>query len=325
MSTMDTPEHKETQQGGNTNPPANEREKRSRKWVGTLNTYSEEEYQNLLFTFGPHKFIIGKEVGESGTPHLQMYVNFGKNPRSLRTMKIINSRAHWEFAKGNDGQNYNYCSKDGEFRTNMEAPPVPVELSVVQELRPWQTQIVKLLEQKSDDRTIYWVCDKVGNSGKTQLCKYLAVKKNALVLEGKAADMKYTVTKYWLDNKKSASIPPLMMDLTRSQDGFISYSGIEAMKNGMYMNTKYESCMVLYNSPHLVVFANFMPDTEKLSADRWHVLELEDGTLKRVSYGACRSNVTTPMVEDSDDEDSIRPYRPQIPMFSTDMEYFSNL
>jgi len=90
---------------------------RSRGWCLTLNNYLEEEYNNLksddtLNTV--EKWIIGKEVGKNGTPHLQGYIYF-KNARTLEQVRGISSRAHWEIAKGNPKQNFKYCSKEGDF------------------------------------------------------------------------------------------------------------------------------------------------------------------------------------------------------------------
>jgi len=69
---------------------------RARKWAITLNNYTKEEYDNILTHF-THKtqyvYIIGKEVGEQGTPHLQMYVE-SKNAISLASLKKIIPRGH---------------------------------------------------------------------------------------------------------------------------------------------------------------------------------------------------------------------------------------
>lgn len=57
--------------------------------------------------------IIGFEVGESGTPHLQGFVTF-KYSKTLTAMKKINARAHWEIARAEE-QAANYALKDGDY------------------------------------------------------------------------------------------------------------------------------------------------------------------------------------------------------------------
>lgn len=82
---------------------------RARGWCLTLNNYTNEEFVQLqkIGDYG----ILGKEVGENGTPHLQGYLYF-KNKISLRGLKFISPRAHFEIAKGTPADNQKYCSKD---------------------------------------------------------------------------------------------------------------------------------------------------------------------------------------------------------------------
>lgn len=65
-----------------------------------------------------------------------------------------------------------------------------------------------------------------------------------------------------------------IFDYTRSQEEYISYEALEAVKNGIFYNNKYESGMVVYNTPHVIVLSNFRPDLSKLSADRWRIKEV---------------------------------------------------
>lgn len=100
---------------------------KSRNWCFTLNNYSEEDIARLASLdfqkdsgqttgFTIKYMIFGEEVGESGTPHLQGYVCF-KNQVRLGTLKSsISDRAHFEIAKGTVKHNYDYCSKDKEFK-----------------------------------------------------------------------------------------------------------------------------------------------------------------------------------------------------------------
>lgn len=58
--------------------------------------------------------IFGVEKGESGTEHLQGYIEFHKR-RTLGGVRRLIPRAHWEIARGSPKQNVEYCSKDGDF------------------------------------------------------------------------------------------------------------------------------------------------------------------------------------------------------------------
>lgn len=83
----------------------------AKNWCFTLNNYTEKEYVQMCNYGRPVTYIcIGKEVGEKGTPHLQGYISLEKKQK-IPFLKKLNSRAHWEIAKGTPQQNYEYCTK----------------------------------------------------------------------------------------------------------------------------------------------------------------------------------------------------------------------
>lgn len=91
---------------------------RSRRWSITLNNPTlplQELWQEQLFTY----LVAGKEVGASGTPHFQIYVETVKKaslkPLADQLLGIWGTRPHLEASKGNAAQNKTYCTKDGEY------------------------------------------------------------------------------------------------------------------------------------------------------------------------------------------------------------------
>jgi hypothetical protein len=90
----------------------------ARRWVFTLNNYTEAEvesfttlFQSLVCRYG----IFGKEVASSGTPHLQGFIIFHGTKTLSAIKRDYNSRAHWIRARGTSEQASNYCKKDGDF------------------------------------------------------------------------------------------------------------------------------------------------------------------------------------------------------------------
>jgi len=91
-----------------------------RAFTFTINNYTSEDESSLL-NLGHRYLVYGREVGESGTPHLQGYVVF-RNPRSFKSVKSSMPRAHIEQAKGDSDANFKYCTKDGDFFEDGDRP-----------------------------------------------------------------------------------------------------------------------------------------------------------------------------------------------------------
>jgi len=86
--------------------------KQHRRYVFTLNNYTAEEIESIgTSTF--RYIIYGREIGESGTPHLQGYLEVAKPMTFVAIKKQCPGfqRANFEVAKGKREQCVAYCSK----------------------------------------------------------------------------------------------------------------------------------------------------------------------------------------------------------------------
>lgn len=93
-----------------------DRMSKARNYCFTINNYTdadEEALKSWVTDLLAAYVVYGKEVGESGTPHLQGYAEFNKQFR-LTELKKLHATAHWEERKGTREQAVNYCKKDGE-------------------------------------------------------------------------------------------------------------------------------------------------------------------------------------------------------------------
>lgn len=99
---------------------------KSRNYCFTLNNYDDSEVETLRSLGTTVRYLVfGREVGESGTKHLQGFVSF-KNPLSFAGAKArISSRAHVEVSMGTGPQAADYCKKDGDFEEFGECPSAP--------------------------------------------------------------------------------------------------------------------------------------------------------------------------------------------------------
>ena len=264
------------------------------------------------------KYIVfGREVGESGTPHLQGTVVFENRKRASGVKKQVGDRAHIEPVRDLE-RSIEYCKKDEDFveigdpetvlaiaakgqgaRSDLEEFKESVKSgirshkelrelhsSVYQNsyrfcidyvndhtvspevtpypLKIWQAEVWDALKRKPDDRTVMFVVDTTGNSGKTWFSRYycqMFEDQGQIITPGKKADMAHAI----LEDRKV-----FFFDCPRSKQGeYIQYDLLEELKNGMVFSPKYESRMKMLQPPHVVVFMNEKPDMTKLSADRY--------------------------------------------------------
>lgn len=118
---------------------------RSRNWCFTLNNYDDEDLK-LFQEIPKSKFTFQQETGENGTPHLQGLLMFD-NARTLKSMKKIHPRAHWEVCR-NIKASQLYCSKKetrtGETFSNMDPPTLKRQPMTREEMR--NEAIKKMME-----------------------------------------------------------------------------------------------------------------------------------------------------------------------------------
>lgn len=255
---------------GNTNSVAQNRISSSKYWCFVLNHWNGSDVSILLDELENEKYVFVSEVGKKGTPHLQGFVQFRSKTRPSE--KVSLKKIHWEKCKGTYWQNVNYCTKtDGERWTNMELKK-PIEDYFKFEYKDWQKDIIDIINGPVDRRKIYWYWESVGGVGKSVFTRHLVLKKMADYVCGKRDDMKLIVS----DKLEKYDINALIIDIPRNQGNNISYTFIEEIQNGMFSSGKYESKNVIFNVPHLIVFANFPParGEDLMSENRWVVKEL---------------------------------------------------
>lgn len=249
---------------GNTKPPP----QCSRKTFYCFTAYPKFEKDETLLKDALIgiciKFMYGREIcPKTGRKHLQGFLHLKKQMRITELKLPMNP--HLEPCKGDEASNTKYCSKEGDyFKYGFPKPIKTIEL------RPWQQRICDITLEEPDDRTIHWYWENTGGIGKSAFCKYMVVNHNTTFCSsGKYADLINVV--YNTDMDKCNVI---IFDIPRNHKNNISYSALESIKNGLVCNTKYETGNKVFNSPHIIVFANSPPDKEQMSEDRWKITEL---------------------------------------------------
>jgi len=225
------------------------------------------------------KFVFQEETGETGTEHLQGYVELKVKRRLTELKKYLGDKIHWEVCRCTE-QSIEYCQKKDTRTGEVYKWGFPREIKTITNLKPWQREVYDMLQQEPDDRTIVWIYDPVGCNGKTSLLKYLVVHAECIFTSGgKNADIINLI----FNNKDYMTIhhnPIILWNLPRTVEaGHISYNALESIKDGCISNNKYECSSFVCPCPHVVVFANCLPNFGALTGDRWKVYTIENSKL----------------------------------------------
>lgn len=248
----------------------NTRLSRGRRWMLTINNYEKVDVEKLLTQ---ELYCFQEEVGKEGVKHLQCFLEYS-NARSFKSIKDKWPRAHIEKAKNRD-RSIRYCQKSdsrcGKSYCNIPGYKIIEDKFLLYKPKNWQSAILRLIGKKPDDRKVFWFYDEIGGIGKSVFCKHLILRHNALVISGSKRDIKYAIS----EQIRTKDLDIVVIDISRSEYNNVSYSAIENIKNGFFFSGKYESGMCVFNTPHVIVFANESPERSRMSMDRWKVFHIK--------------------------------------------------
>lgn len=217
------------------------------------------------------KFWFQLEQGEDGYIHWQGIISLKTKMRMNGVKNILSNKIHLEHPI-NFFKAIAYCQKTdtrllGPF--NKEQKPI----KTISILRNWQADLLKKVEGEPDDRKIIWIFDKEGGNGKSQLIKYC---------------MKNKTNYYGLNSAKTSDIAfamkgknphCILFNITRTKMDYFNYEAVESLKDGLIFSPKYESGMLIFNSPHIIIMSNDGPDISTMTLDRWEIYKIKNNKL----------------------------------------------
>lgn len=134
-------------------------------------------------------------------------------------------------------------------------------------MRPWQSALVSDIQEKLLDKVL-WFYDN-GGSGKTKLARYLSrADPDKFYYINYTGNMMEFAAVIWsaLDLGWSGSI--LLVDVLENKHEI--YHAIRAIHDGMITSLR----GTLHLDTHVIVFANFHPDLDKISSNKIRVYQL---------------------------------------------------
>lgn len=237
----------------------------------TWNNYDSSDINILKHIFKEYCYMYAfqEEIGKSGTRHLQGVCSCKKKMRD--TEFKLPKKIHWE--KVIDVKaSYIYCTKE-ESRSGKVYVlnyKIPYQFKL-KNFYNWEEDILEIIKKEANCRDVYWFWSEKGGIGKSTFCKHLVMNKNAIFLsKGKYSDIINVIYK---SDMMSASC--VVIDLPKNCGNRVSYNAIEAIKNGLICNTKFETGYCAFPPKHVIVFANAEPEYELMMDDRWKVKKLD--------------------------------------------------
>lgn len=290
---------------------------RAKNWCFTLNNYTPADLDRLSTLHDDVEYLIyGKEIGATGTPHLQGTVSFRARKRLQQVVSII-GQAHCSVTRYL-AQSIEYCKKDGEFLELGNPPKGKGERCEIEEFKATVKDEgvlclaeLRELHSKVCAKHPQFVKDYVNDKKKKitvrahPLREWQAEMYGKLILPPDEREIVFIVdlagnqgkswfARYYCDRHENAQIivpgkkadmaytvredcRVFFVDCPRSKQGeYIQYDFLEELKNGYIFSPKYQSAVKKLEIPHVVVCMNERPDMTKLSADRYTIKTLTD-------------------------------------------------
>lgn len=270
---------------GNNDPETSSKKRKTdnfkaRKFVLTIHNYTDDLILRLdHLTHKSSAYVYGyEECPKTFTKHLQVYLRFENSVSRDQLKKDLQWDGYCVKANGSDVQNLMYCTKDltEKYKSNIKIPKIPEPLDIIENLKPWQSELLELVSGSAKHRKIIWCYEGVGGVGKSVFAKFLCVTRDAIFIdEGSKRDLVNVI----FNKKDIDSRSIVVLDIPRSNGNKCSYKAIESIKNGLLCNTKYETGMMYFNNPHILIFSNFFPELNGLSLDKWMIFEIHDNEL----------------------------------------------
>lgn len=198
-------------------------------------------------------FTYVKRNTVEGQQHiLESFIDDIKNGMSLEDLRLRHSSMYLNYNK-QFVELYNEYYPIGEVE-NIE-------------LFEWQKDLLMKLEGVPEHRKIYWYYDPIGGKGKSTFTNWYCQKYgNTFITDGGChKDIAFAYERQRV----------VIFDYPRdTSPDSVNYSTMECFKNQRMSSSKYQSVLKQFSRPHVVVFANFLPNKSKMSHDKFVIVNL---------------------------------------------------
>jgi len=242
-------------------------------------------------------FVIGDEVGESGNPHLQIYLRMSKKTRLSPLLEEVTKMAKLDIKQiqlqpADSPRNLReYCKKDGQIITKKDfISPHEKELRD-STLNPFQQQIYYAVHECNSRQLVLTSC-RQGNTGKTWLCKKLhaSAEYDTIVFpsSGTLNSSLYAIARTLDDFRRQKSDKEILViiniarsDVRVEKDNISSLmTALECVKDGFFSSSWMGKIYTINEDPKkikILIVSNLPANhfCNLLSKDRWKIITKE--------------------------------------------------
>lgn len=266
--------------------------------------------QIIELQLGAKDWVFQLERGDTGRLHYQGAFSLKtklQKPKLLRRVREVYNLLYDEAKTGctiDDIYNnttvlpmlgtkeeaWKYCQKEdsrvaGPWSKETKGQYKGEDLPLREQFYHYQEWIISMFEYHKNEpkpsRTVNWLHDSIGNTGKSVLTKYLLWKYGDDVMIVPRANAQNMRTVIIDRGPKLMYLFDIPRTLGKEEHRDDIYSVIEDVKNGTVLSAMYgRDAQLLMYPPIVWVFSNFRPDTKALSLDRWKIFHMrKDKTL----------------------------------------------
>ena len=153
-------------------------------------------------------------------------------------------------------------------------------------LKPWQEKLLNFMEPSQ--REIIWICGVKGAEGKSWFQEYIEHHYTQKKVFRTSMNSNKESILHSLSKNTLPLIDVFVFNIPRSFDKqYIPYTLFEDIKDGYAISTKYDSRILRFNTPNIVIiFANTSPERKMVSFDRWKTFNIRNDELKALHIGS---------------------------------------
>ncbi|AXL65911.1 replication-associated protein [Fly associated circular virus 4] len=245
------------------------------RWRHSSSYSTKRAIRILIESLDCKRWIVARERGRGGYEHLQVRVETSADNFFDRVSRVLPC-AHIE--ESTSAYSDWYERKEGRYVTSSDL--LPGRTKVLKQrfgcFYPFQKRVLRALQSTNDREVVVWY-DQTGNAGKSWLKGALWERGLAYIIQpmSSISVMVQDVADEYL---RHGYRQYLVIDIPRtwkwSED---LYCAIETIKDGLLKDPRYNSETVNIAGVQVLILCNTLPKLDKLSVDRWIILN-RDGT-----------------------------------------------